>query len=212
MTITPESILETADWSVWSLCAAGDYFMLPLLLLLLIVIYVFSERIYFIGRAARYNETLVQRIKDYIHENELESADNLCRQEGTPAARLLQTGLGLLGHPIADISTHMKLVAGMEVKKLRSITRWLPFTAAAAPLAGLLGSLLGLLRHVYEAHDIWSSPQELFTPLMTLVVGIIVGLTALCAWQYLLACLNRVKLTLTRVTESFLSILNEPSA
>lgn len=200
------------DWSVWSLCADGDYFMLPLLLLLLIVLYVFCERAYFIGRAAKYNDTLMQRIKDYVHENEMESADNLCRQEGTPASSVLLTGLSLIGRPMGEIVDAMSLTASMEKSKLLAITRWLPFTAAAAPLAGLLGAVLGLLRTVYESTAPLENVQALFTPLMTVVVGLIVGLVALCCHHFLMARMNKVNITLDSVIARFIDLLNEPSA
>ena len=204
------SQLTTADWNVWALCADGDFFMLPILVMLLIVIYVFSERVYFIGRSARFNEGLLQRLKDYVHENEIESADNLCRTEATASAAVVRKGLSLLGRPVSEISDAMHLVACIEAERLQSIIRWLPFTAAAAPLAGLLGAMMGLLRYVFENPDVMSCPQKLFTPLMTVVVGVIVGLVALCAYQFLLAQLNTVRLTLDRVIERFLTILNEP--
>lgn len=211
MTLTHSNI-ESADWDVWSLCADGDYFMLPLLVLLLIVLYVFCERAYFICRAAKYNETLMQRIKDYMHENELESAENLCSKEDTPASAVLLTAFSLLGHSVSDITDAMSLKARSEITKLKSITRWLPFTAAAAPLASLLGALMGLLRYVYETPDVMECPQRLFTPLMTVVVGIIVGLVAICAHQFLKARLNKTRLTLDMVISRFIAILNEPSA
>ena len=212
MTYYSENPILEADWSVWSLCADGDYFMLPLLLLLLIAIYVFFERAYFICRAARYNDTLLQRIKDYVHEADTESAENLCRGEGTPSATVLSTGLSMIGRPIGEITGAMSLTAKMEKAKLKSLTRWLPFIAAGAPLAGLLGALMGLLRIVYENPGFMENPQIVLTPLMTVVVGVIVGLVAVCAWQFLKAKLNRVGLTLDAVIAGFINILYEPAA
>lgn len=200
-----------ADWSVWTLCADGDYFMLPILLLLLIVLYVFCERAYFILKAARYNDVLLHRIKDYIHENEVESAENLCRADATPSGSVLRAGLELLGHHPSDIRTAMSLKADIECNKLKSLTGWLPFVAAAAPLAGLLGSMTGLLRTVFDNPGLASNSPVLYTPFMTLIVGVIVGLVALCAHYFLASKLTRTKLVLESVIEYFMKVLNEPS-
>ena len=204
-------MINETPWDVWTLCAAGDYIMLPLLVMLLIVIYVFAERAYFICNAARYNGKLLERIKDYVHDNELESADNLCRQESTASARTLQKGLGLLGHPMCDIYDAMTLTATMEAARLKKLTGWLPFVAAAAPLAGLLGALLGVLQTVSANADIAENAQALFTPLVTLVAGVIVGIVAICCHYYTQAMLNKVQITLNTVIARFIAILNEPS-
>ena len=51
--------------------------MIPLALLALVCIYIFVERAIVIRAATRTDDTFMKRIRDYIHEGEIESALNL---------------------------------------------------------------------------------------------------------------------------------------
>ena len=60
--------------SLWQLCVDGGWIMIILALLLVISLYVLIERSIVTYRAARYDETFMKRIKDYIHDGETASA------------------------------------------------------------------------------------------------------------------------------------------
>ncbi|MDE6468842.1 MAG: MotA/TolQ/ExbB proton channel family protein, partial [Muribaculaceae bacterium] len=64
--------------SLWDLCLEGGWTMIPLALLLLLCIYVFTERCIVIAQASREDVNFMNRIRGYIHEGETESALNLC--------------------------------------------------------------------------------------------------------------------------------------
>ena len=68
------------ELSVWDLCLKGGFIMIPLLILSLVSIYIFVERYLALRKAAVDDVTFMKRIKDYIHDGEVESAENLCRQ------------------------------------------------------------------------------------------------------------------------------------
>ena len=69
----------TNKLSVWSLCLKGGFIMIPLAVLALLSIYVLVERYLAIKAAAKEDDTFMKRIRDYIHEGEIDSARNLCR-------------------------------------------------------------------------------------------------------------------------------------
>ena len=52
--------------SFWSLVMDGGYIMIPIAILLIVVIYVFTERCIAISRAAREDSTFMNRIREYI--------------------------------------------------------------------------------------------------------------------------------------------------
>ena len=65
--------VETAgDLNLWELACKGGIIMIPLLLLSLLSIYIFFERLQVIRRAAREDNTFMERIKDYIHEGDID--------------------------------------------------------------------------------------------------------------------------------------------
>lgn len=53
--------------NLWSLSLKGGFIMIPIVLLSLVTIYIFVERLLVLRDAARQDDTFMQRIKDYIH-------------------------------------------------------------------------------------------------------------------------------------------------
>ena len=86
--------------SFWSLVMDGGYIMIPLAILLIVAIYVFAERTIAINRASKEDRTFMDRIRDYVHEGDIESAYNLCKKTDTPYARLIHKGLTRIGSPM----------------------------------------------------------------------------------------------------------------
>lgn len=205
---------DATPWNAWTLCQAGEYFMIPLILLLLLALYVAVARGRLLCKGAQLDNTFMQRIKDYVHDNEVESADNLCRKANTPSSRVVLRGIELLGHPLTDIHNSMTLSARIQEGMLKKNIKVLAFIAWGAPLLGLAGAFIGMLRYAFDlgtgAQAFSLSP--LFMPWATFVGGLLIGFVALAAYYFLVSKLNRVQFTLNTTIARFLDILNEPSA
>ena len=98
-----EAASNVAELSLWDLCLQGGPLMIPLALLSLICVYVFIERLIVINKANRLDDSFMKRIRDYIHEGEVESAYNLCRKTDSPYGRLIEKGISRIGRPGNDI-------------------------------------------------------------------------------------------------------------
>ena len=103
------------DLSVWELCMEGGWVMIPLALLAIVAIYIFFERSIMIKRAAYEDTTFMQRIKDYIHEGEIESARNLCFKTDTPYARLIDKGISRIGRQMNDVLVAIESQSGQRI-------------------------------------------------------------------------------------------------
>ena len=84
-----EPVVIEQELSMLELCLKGGIIMIPLLLLSVVSIYVLVERFFAIRKAAKEDKSFMKRIKDYIHEGEIESAMNLCKKTDTPYTRLI---------------------------------------------------------------------------------------------------------------------------
>ena len=71
------SVVIEEELSMWELCLKGGIIMIPLLILSVISIYILVERFFAIRKAAQEDNSFMKKIKDYIHEGEIESAMNL---------------------------------------------------------------------------------------------------------------------------------------
>ena len=90
--VAATTVPAEAEINIIDLACKGGWIMIVLLLLSLMAIYIFFQRLLVIKRAGKEDQTFMNRIKDYIHEGKLESALNLCRTTNTPAARMIEKG------------------------------------------------------------------------------------------------------------------------
>lgn len=203
--------------SFWSLIMDGGYIMIPLAVLLLVVVYVFTERCIVINRAARQDKSFMDRIRDYVHDGDIESAQNLCRKSGTPYSRLIAKGLSRIGRPMNDILVAIENTGNIEVANLGKGLPWLSTTAAGAPMLGFLGTVVGMIQAFFSLASAGTSANitvlssGIYQALVTTVAGLVVGIIALFAYNYLTTRINSVMNRLENNTMEFMDILNEPA-
>ena len=192
--------------------------MIPLALLMLLCVYVTAERAFVISRASREDENFMQRIRGYIHEGEMESALNLCRNTPTPYARLIAKGISRIGRPMNDVLVAIENTGNLEIATLSRGLPWLATIAAGAPMLGFLGTVIGMVQAFYAIAQAGSSAtidsfaSGIYAALVTTVAGLIVGIIALFAYNYLVARINKIMNRLEARTMDFMDLLNEPAA
>lgn len=203
--------------SLWDLCVEGGWIMIPMALLALVCIYIFIERLIVIRRATSMEDSFMQRIRDYIHDGEIESALNLCRSNSTPMARLIAKGISRIGRPMNDVLVAIENTGNLEVAALSKGLPWLATTAAGAPMLGFLGTVIGMVEAFYSIANSGTAAQigtfagGIYTALTTTVAGLIVGIAALFAYNYLVARVNKVMRLMEARTMDFMDLLNEPA-
>ncbi len=212
-TVSPEPV----ELSMWELCMKGGFIMIPLAILLIISIYIFIERYIVIQRAAREDASFMKRIKDYIHEGEIESAKNLCKKDGTPYSRLILKGISRIGRPMNDVLVAIENTGNLEIVNLGKGLTWLATAAAGAPMLGFLGTVVGMVEAFFALANAGSSANVsvlaggIYEALVTTVAGLAVGIVALFAYNALVAKLNGVMKLLEGKTMEFMDLLNEPA-
>lgn len=215
---TASAATQTAnEMDLLSLTMKGGIIMIPLLLLSVIAVYVFIERYFAIRKAARQDDTFMLRIKDYIHEGDIDSAKSLCKKSNTPYARLIEKGISRLGRPMNDVLVAIENTGNLEVAKLERGFPWLATTAAGAPMLGFLGTVTGMVRAFYNMSEAGTSANitvlsaGIYEALVTTVAGLVVGIIALFAYNYLVARVDGVVNSLEAKTMEFMDLLNEPA-
>jgi biopolymer transport protein ExbB len=212
-TTAPEQTL-----SLWDLTLQGGVIMIPLAVMLLVSIYILVERYIVIRRASQEDATFMKRIRDYIHDGEIESATKVCKKTDTPYARLIHKGITRIGRPMNDVLVAIENTGNIEVSALGRGFTWLSTTAAAAPMIGFLGTVTGMIEAFFDmskagtASNIAVLSDGIYEALVTTVAGLIVGIVALFAYNFLVSRVNRVMNNLEAKTMEFMDLLNEPSA
>ena len=215
--LTAVTLPTEAEINVIDLAMKGGWIMVVLLLLSLMAIYIFVQRLIVIRRAGKEDETFMNRIKDYIHEGKVDSALNLCRATNTPAARMIEKGITRLGRPMNDVLVAIENVGNLEIAKLEKGFPLIATTSAGAPMLGFLGTVTGRVRAFFDMGnagtnvDVALLSGGIYEALVTTVGGLVVGIIALFAYNYLVSQVDNVVNKMEARTMEFMDLLNEPA-
>ncbi len=200
----------------WELTLKGGWIMVPLALLWLIAVYLFIERYWAIKKASRADVNFMNRIKEYIHDDKIESAMALCQAQNTPVARMIEKGIQRIGRPLSDVNAAVENVGNLEISKLEGGLPTLATIAGGAPMIGFLGTVIGMIRAFYDMSmagnniDVGLLSNGIYTAMVTTVAGLIVGIAAYFGYNYLVARVEKVIFTMEANTTEFMDLLNEP--
>lgn len=212
------TIADTVEkLSVWELATKGGVIMIILLILSLIALYIFIERLLLIRAMTKSDPTFLSKIRDYIREGKIQSAIDLCDTKRTPGAKMIAKGIQRLGRPMQDISAAIENVGNIEISKLEKRLPVLATIASGGPMIGFLGTVTGMIRAFYDMAragsgvDIALLSSGIYEALVTTVGGLIVGILALFAYNYLSSQVDAVITKSEQEALEFMDLLNEPT-
>jgi biopolymer transport protein ExbB len=212
-TIQSEGMVEF----IYHLVLKGGMGMIPIVFLSGIALFIFLERLIVIGKSRRLDPLLLGRLREYILNGHIESASNLCKHENTPSARMIEKGILRIGSSAEEVSRTIENAGNQEISRLEKGLPVLASVVGAAPLLGILGTVLALIQAFYEmaksdsAIDMHTLTTFVYQALVTTVAGLIVGIVAYLAYNILVTSVGKVINHLENATHDFLEILNEPA-
>jgi biopolymer transport protein ExbB len=211
----------TSSMSIWDLCFGGGAFSVVLMCLLFalffVMVFIFVDRFIAIRKATTIDSNFMNRIRDFISEGNIEAAIDLCRRTNSPIARMVEKGIERIGRPMSDIQTAIENVANVEVAKLETSLPWLSSIAGGAPMIGFLGTVVGMVQVFMNmsanqsgAIELSQLSEGMFVAMITTVGGLIVGIPAYFAYNYLVARIEKLVFRMEATTIAFMDILNQP--
>ena len=209
--------VSTPEMNLFDMAVKGGWIMIVLAVLSLMCFYILFERNYVIRKAGKDDPMFMERIKDYIHSGEIKAALNYCRSVDTPSARMIEKGIKRLGRPISDVQTAIENVGNIEVAKLEKGLTVMATISGGAPMLGFLGTVTGMVRSFYEMANAGSGNIDItllsggiYEAMITTVGGLIVGIIAMFAYNYLVMLVDRIVNKMETRTVEFMDLLNEP--
>lgn len=204
--------------NLWSMAMYGGWIMILLAVLLAVALYIFIERLVVLRTATKEDQSFMARIRDYIHDGKIDSAINLCQQTNTPSSRMVEKGISRIGRPMQDVQVAIENVGNLEVSQLEKGLVIMATIAAGAPMLGFLGTVLGMVQTFYNMAQNASGVIEMsalstgmYQAMVTTIGGLIVGIIAMFAYNYLVYRIDRVVRQLEGRTMEFMDLLNEPA-
>ena len=202
--------------SLWELSKAGGIIMIPIAILSVIAIYIFIERLLTIKKAAGEDLNFMNNIRDFIHDGKIDAALSLCKSKDSPVARMIEKGVKRIGKPFRDIAAAIENIGQLEIDGLEKNVSTLKTIAGAAPMLGFLGTVIGMIQAFHQMYISGNSVEisqlagGIMQAMVTTVAGLIVGIAAYVAYNYLVARVSRIVFKMQSRTIEFLDLLEEP--
>jgi biopolymer transport protein ExbB len=217
LTVLPPVVRPAAaSLSYIDLAMKGGPVMIPIALLFILGIYIFIDRYIGIIRASKQDADFMNNIRDFMHNNRLDSALSICQNNNTPIARMVEKGLQRIGRPLGDINAAIENIGSMEVGKLEKNISLLATIAGAAPMLGFLGTVLGFVDTFYEMSsagsnlDIQTLSGGIYQAMIATIAGLITGIIAYFCYNILVARIQKIVLKLQLRATEFMDMLHEP--
>ncbi len=219
----PEVLPPTADQvpeksiQVFDMALKGGWIMVPLLIMSILAVYIFVERMITIRKAAREDLNFMNNIRDCILNGKIEAAQTLCRGSSSPIARLVEKGISRIGRPLTDISASIENTAKLEIYRLEKSVALLATIAGAGPMLGFLGTVVGMIKAFFNMANsdqgivINALANGIYEAMVTTVAGLIVGIIAYVGYNLLVANIEKVIYKMEARSIEFLDLLNEPA-
>ena len=201
--------------NVLELAMKGGWIMIVLAVLSLIGIYIFFERFMVLRKAGVKNPSLLARINDNIKEGDFKSAMKYCKMQGTPISRILAKGVKDYRLDNTSIRQALENTAGLEIAALEKGLPVLSTISAVAPMLGFLGTVTGMVQAFWNMSQAGDSIEVsalsggIYEAMVTTVAGLIVGIIAIFAYNYLVVKVDKVQNAMEADIISFLEIVTE---
>lgn len=207
-----------AEMNLWQMFQYGGPIMYILVAMFALAVYLFIERLITLKQASKEDNSFMNRIKDYIYDGKIDAAKKLCHDTNTPTARMVEKGISRLGRPMSDVLVAIENVGNLEIAKLEKGLVIMASISGGAPMLGFLGTVTGMVTVFFNMAQKTGGTIQLgdlsvgmYQAMVTTVGGLIVGILAYFAYNYLVSRVDSVVRILESRTMEFLDLLNEPA-
>lgn len=202
--------------SIIDLLSKGGVLMIPLGLLFVVAIFVFFERLIYIRKASKIEDNFMNIIRDNIVTGNVTAARSMAKNTNNPVARIIDKGIQRIGKPIDAIEKSMENVGKLEMYKMERNLNILSLIAGIAPMFGFLGTIFGMFQLFFRLAStgeftIQSMADGIYTKLISSAVGLIIGLLAYIAYNYLNTQIDKTGNRMEVASAEFVDILQEPT-
>ena len=201
--------------NVLELAMKGGWIMIVLAALSVWGIYIFFERLAVLRKAMKRNPLLLDRIHDNIMDGDTKSAINYCEKVNSPMSRVLAKGVKDYKFDTASVRQALDNNAGLEIAAIEKGLPILSTIAAIAPMLGFLGTVTGMVQAFWQMSnagnniDVSLLSSGIYEAMVTTVGGLIVGIIALFAYNYLVMLVDRIQNFMEADIISFIEIVTE---
>ena len=174
---------------IWDSLVKGGIMMIPLLLTSIVGLAVFIERALFLRRRRILRKDILTLILSIENPSEVEKALNEMKKNDGPFINIIRVGIDNRKRTKEEIRESILDQGRQEARKLERGLTILETIAGIAPLMGLLGTVLGMIKvfRVISEQGLGQTQalsSGISEALITTVVGLFIAIPALVSFNY----------------------------
>ncbi len=195
----------------------GGWLMAPIVLASVAALAFFLERLWSLQRTKILPPRFLEVVSRLLSERRWTDAESLCGQNDSPVASVLEAGIRYAGRERDLIKEVMEEAGRQQVHRMERFTNALGSIATVAPLMGLLGTVVGMIRmfqRVVNSADSGASmvdvgllAEGIWSALMTTAAGLTVAIPTFLAYRFILARIDRYVVEIEDVALRALELL-----
>ncbi len=168
----------------------GGPIMYPLLACSIIALAIVLERLFNLRREKIIPGSLLKRLREHWNRGETEIAISVCEGYDVPVSRVLKSGLNRREQGLSEMEKSIESAGAHEASLLSANMRILGAVANLAPMLGLLGTVIGMIKafDVISQHGTGSPgmvASGISEALITTAAGLVIGIPSLAFYHFL---------------------------
>ena len=197
--------------------AKGGVLVGPILFCSVLALAVFLERLIRFGRLKIRGHGLVQKISRHVKNGEDHQAYEMARKSNTPMGRILTHAIEVKDQDRETLETVIVHSTDGEVRELSRYLQVLATVGNIAPLLGLLGTVLGMMKAFMVIQEMGGKVNAavlaggIWEAMLTTALGLAVALPTMVAHSYLVSRVDRYETQLQDGTVTFIKAIDRRS-
>ncbi|MDY6830575.1 MAG: MotA/TolQ/ExbB proton channel family protein [Thermodesulfobacteriota bacterium] len=194
--------------------AKGGVLVIPILLCSVFTVAIFLERIITFARMRTRGAGLAKKVAGLLTTGQPAQARKTAEESGSPMGRVLAQAIDVKDSDRETLETVIVNAIEEEVRTLSSYVQALATIGNIAPLLGLLGTVIGMIKAFMVIQQMGGKVNAavlaggIWEAMLTTALGLAVALPAMLAHSYLVARIERYEARLQNGAVTFMKALN----
>lgn len=209
------SVLEHAGY-IMNFLAKGGILMLPIVLISVITVTFFIERVWYYHRAGCDAPKLYAGIVTFLKDRRFDEAIALCeRHQRAVVPEVLKYVLQNRHRPAEDIEKLVSVVGTRKIQILSRYVRFIGILGNIAPLIGLLGTVVGMVKTFMKIADLSGNVNPsilaggIWEALLTTAAGLAVAIPTIMIYHYFEHTIDHFAFQMKNYSLELIELLND---
>lgn len=192
----------------------GVGWMSPILLCLILGLAIVIERVIYLNLATVNTKKLLEKVEEALKNGGVEAAKEVCRNTRGPVASIFYQGLDRAGEGLDVVEKSVASYGSVQAGMLENGMSWISLFIALSPMLGFMGTVVGMIAAfdaIEAAGDIAPAlvAGGMKIALLTTVAGLIAAVILQLFYNYLLAKIDSIVISMEDASISLVDILTK---